>query len=139
MAVTERIPKNAYGLQVIGARLCNELVDALVITDYALRTSAYDQRTAYIESLIHNMTVVTTLCRGLHDYSCKEKHENTISSNGKPVARVVPRHGRIVSNAQYTSLLEDFHILSREIGAWRKSCMTKQMADAIDKGHKDKT
>lgn len=73
MAVSERVPKNAMGLQTAMSRCINEVVDSLVVCEYALRAIDINQRIAYIATFIHSLTIVKTIVRELHEYSRKEK------------------------------------------------------------------
>lgn len=126
MALCERIPKRSLGLQVVGSRLVNEVMDALAATEFALNSPNYDQRIAYISTLIHSMTIVKSACRELYWYSRKEKCELTAKVEGELAISKKPTYGRVVSNVQYAHLLEVFAKLSREIGAWQKAAMTRR-------------
>lgn len=127
MAICERIPKHSLGLQVVGSRLVNEVMDAMTATEFALNCPNYDQRIAYISTLIHSMTIVKSACRELYWYSRKEKSELAPNADGELALSKQPTYGRVVSNRQYTHLLEVFGKLSREIGAWQKAAMTRRM------------
>ena len=125
MAVSERVPKNAAGLQTAMARCINEVIDALVVCEYALRASDINQRIGYIAALIHSLTIVKTLVRELHEYSRKEK-SGMVTVDGEVKQVKIPLFGRIISNAQYPGFLVDFDKLSRETGAWYKSQIAKR-------------
>lgn len=125
MAVSERVPKNSMGQQTAMSRCINEVVDALAVCEYALRASDINQRIAYIAALIHSLTIVKTLVRELHEYSRKEKSGMT-NVDGEVKQVKTPLHGRMISNGQYPGFLKDFDVLSREIGAWYKSQLTKR-------------
>ena len=127
MAISERIPKHSFGLQVVGSRIVNETMEAMAATEFALNSPGIDQRIAYISALIHSMTIVKSACRELYWYSRKEKSESVALPNGELAVSKKPDHGRIVSNVQYTHLLTVFGKLSREIGAWQKAAMTRRM------------
>lgn len=125
MAVSERVPKNAMGLQTAMSRCINEVVDALVVCEYALRAIDMNQRIAYIAALIHSLTLVKTLVRELHEYSRKEK-SGMVTANGDAKQAKIPLYGRIISNGQYPEFLKDFDVLARETGAWYKSQLTRR-------------
>lgn len=125
MAVSERVPKNSMGLQTAMARCINEVVDSLVVCEYALRAIDINQRIAYIATLIHSLTIVKTIVRELHEYSRKEK-SGMVNVDGEAKLVKVPLYGRIISNGQYPGFLKDFDVLARETGAWYKSQLTKR-------------
>ena len=107
------------------SRCINEVVDALVVCEYALRAIDINQRIAYIAALIHSLTLVKTLVRELHEYSRKEK-SGMVTANGESKEAKTPLYGRIISNGQYPGFLKDFDVLARETGAWYKSQLTRR-------------
>lgn len=125
MAVSERVPKNAMGLQTAMSRCINEVVDSLVVCEYALRAIDINQRIAYIATLIHSLTIVKTIVRELHEYSRKEK-SGMVNVDGEAKQVKVPLYGRIINNGQYPGFLKDFDVLARETGALYKSQLTKR-------------
>ena len=132
LAMTERIPKNASGLQFAGARAVSEMLETLSATEFAVREQNPTARLSYIASIIHSMTIVKTICRELYDYSRKERSETITNDKGEQTARRVPRFGRVVSHVQYVHLLEIFSKLSREIGRWYNATSLKIVASKIN-------
>lgn len=123
LAISERIPKSAYGLQALGGRMVNEALEALATTEYALNEPDINRRIAYICSLIHSMTIVKSCCRQLYGYSRKEC-KTVDNINGEINVVNIPRYGRIVSYQQYTNLLRAFGKLSKDIGKWFRASQT---------------
>lgn len=97
MAVSERVPKNAMGLQTAMSRCINEVVDSLGVCEYALRAIDINQRIAYIATLIHSLTIVKTIVRELHEYSRKEK-SGMVNVDGEAKLVKVPLYGRSCLN-----------------------------------------
>lgn len=133
MAITERIPKHASGLQVVGVRAINETLESLSTTEFALH--ALDERTrlAYLAAIIHSMTITKTVCRELYDYSRKDRKVVNLGADGLPVTNDqgndsvanYPKYGRVLSRTQYVHLLGVFSELSKEIGRWYNSTYLK--------------
>lgn len=126
MQIAERMPKSSYGLQALGAKMINEALDALTVTEYALNSPDLNQRIMYISSLIHSMTVVKSCCRQIYSYSRKDSR-STANTDGEIKIINVPRYGRIISNAQYANLLTTFGKLSMETGKWFKASQTARL------------
>lgn len=126
MAISERIPKHASGLQVVGVRAINETLEALSTTEFALHAPDNQTRLAYLATLIHSMTISKTACRELYDYSRKDRNEVRLGADGLPVTNGqgnvstvrCPRYGRVLSHTQYVGLLGLFSELGKEIGRW---------------------
>lgn len=133
MAMSERIPKHASGLQTVGVRAVNETLESLSTTEFALHAADERTRLAYLATLIHSMTIVKTVCRELYDYSRKNRNEVRLGAEGLPITNdqgttsVVryPRYGRVLSHTQYVHLLGVFSELSKEIGRWYNSAYLK--------------
>lgn len=133
MAMSERIPKNASGLQVVGVRAINETLESLSTTEFALQAQDNRTRLAYLATLIHSMTIIKTICRELYDYSRKDRNEVRLGADGLPVTNdqgvpsivKYPRYGRVLSHTQYVHLLGIFSELSKEIGRWYNSTYLK--------------
>lgn len=131
--MTERIPKHANGLQTVGVRVVNETLESLAVTDHALHAPNDASRLAYIDVLIHSMTIVKSACREMYDYSRKDRSEVMLGADGMPVtndqgqAKVVksPRYGRVISHTQYVSLLGLFAELGKEVGKWQRTTMLR--------------
>ena len=131
MAVAERVPKSALGLQTAMARCVNETIDALAVCEYALTSYDINQRIAYIATLIHSVTVMKTIIRELHGYSRKESMGVITDKEGKEKIVSVPKCGRIISNGQYPNFLKMFSDIEREVGAWYKSSLTKRDGKSV--------
>ena len=133
MAMSERIPKHASGLQVVGVRAINETLESLSTTEFALH--ALDERTrlAYLATIIHSMTITKTVCRELYDYSRKDRKVVNLGADGLPItndqgnasAVSYPKYGRVLSHTQYVHLLGLFSELSKETGKWYNSTYLK--------------
>lgn len=129
MRVSERIPKNSYGLQAVGARMVNEALEALASTEYALNSPDTDTRVAHISSLIHSMTVIKSCCRQVYAYSRKDTGR-AADGEGKPS----PIYGRVISETQYSCLLAAFGKIGVETGKWfnaSRTAMSAGMGNAI--------
>lgn len=133
MAMSERIPKHASGLQAVGVRAINETLESLSTTEFALHAADERTRLAYLATIIHSMTIVKTVCRELYDYSRKDRNEVKLGADGLPITNdqgadsVVkcPIYGRVLSHTQYVHLLGIFSELSKEIGRWYNSTYLK--------------
>lgn len=133
MAMSERIPKHASGMQVAGVRAINEILESLSTTEFALQAQDNRTRLAYLATLIHSMTIIKTICRELYDYSRKDRNEVRLGADGLPVTNdqgfpsivKCPRYGRVLSHTQYVHLLGIFSELSKEIGRWYNSTYLK--------------
>lgn len=133
MAISERIPKHALGLQAVGVRAINETLEALSVTEFAIRAQDLNTRYACISTLIHSMTIVKTICRELYDYSRKDRTEVRLGRDGVPLTDgqgktdVVksPVYGRVISHAQYVGLLGSFAELGKEVGRWQNATLLK--------------
>lgn len=139
MQMTERLPKNANGLQAVGVRVVNETLDALSTTEFAIHASDLNARIAYIATLIHSMTIVKTCCRELYAYSRKDKSEPKVGKDGKVVTNdqgnVVlmksPQYGRVISNVQYVALLGLFSEIGKETARWYNVTLAKMSQNNI--------
>ena len=133
MAISERIPKHASGLQAVGVRAINETLESLSTTEFALHAADERTRLSYLATIIHSMTIVKTVCRELYDYSRKDRNEVKLGAGGLPITNdqgadsVVkyPIYGRVLSHTQYVHLLGIFSELSKEIGRWYNSTYLK--------------
>lgn len=133
MAMSERIPKHASGLQAVGVRAINETLESLSTTEFALHAADERTRLAYLATIIHSMTITKTVCRELYDYSRKDRKVVSLGADGLPITNdqgadsVVkhPRYGRVLSHTQYVHLLGVFSELSKEIGRWYNSTYLK--------------
>ena len=133
MAMSERIPKHASGMQVAGVRAINEILESLSTTEFALHAADERTRLSYLATLIHSMTIIKTICRELYDYSRKDRNEVRLGADGLPVTNdqgvpsivKCPRYGRVLSHTQYVHLLGIFSELSKEIGRWYNSTYLK--------------
>lgn len=133
MAMSERIPKHASGLQVVGVRAINEALESLSTTEFALHAADERTRLAYLATLIHSMTITKTACRELYDYSRKDRNEARLGADGLPItndrgnASLVkcPKYGRVLSHTQYVCLLGLFSELGKEIGRWYNAAYLK--------------
>lgn len=133
MAMSERIPKHASGLQVAGVRAINEILESLSTTEFALHAADERTRLSYLATIIHSMTITKTICRELYDYSRKDRNEVRLGADGLPVTNdqgvpsivKCPRYGRVLSHTQYVHLLGIFSELSKEIGRWYNSTYLK--------------
>ena len=133
MAMSERIPKHASGLQVAGVRAINEILESLSTTEFALHAADERTRLPYLATIIHSMTITKTICRELYDYSRKDRNEVRLGADGLPVTNdqgapsivKCPRYGRVLSHTQYVHLLGIFSELSKEIGRWYNSTYLK--------------
>ncbi len=133
MAMSERIPKHASGMQVAGVRAINEILESLSTTEFALHAADERTRLSYLATIIHSMTITKTVCRELYDYSRKDRNEVRLGADGLPVTNdqgvpsivKCPRYGRVLSHTQYVHLLGIFSELSKEIGRWYNSTYLK--------------
>ena len=133
MAMSERIPKHASGMQVAGVRAINEILESLSTTEFALHAADERTRLLYLATIIHSMTITKTVCRELYDYSRKDRNEVRLGADGLPVTNdqgvpsivKCPRYGRVLSHTQYVHLLGIFSELSKEIGRWYNSTYLK--------------
>ena len=133
MAMSERIPKHASGMQVAGVRAINEILESLSTTEFALHAADERTRLSYLATIIHSMTITKTVCRELYDYSRKDRNEVRLGADGLPVTNdqgvpsivKCPRYGRVLSHTQYVHLLGLFSDLSKEIGRWYNSTYLK--------------
>ena len=133
MAMSERIPKHASGMQVAGVRAINEILESLSTTEFALHAADERTRLSYLATIIHSMTITKTVCRELYDYSRKDRNEVRLGADGLPVtndqgndsAVKYPKYGRVLSHTQYVHLLGLFSDLSKEIGRWYNSTYLK--------------
>lgn len=133
MAMSERIPKHASGLQVAGVRAINEILESLSTTEFALHAADERTRLSYLATIIHSMTITKTICRELYDYSRKDRNEVRLGADDLPVTNdqgapsivKCPRYGRVLSHTQYVHLLGIFSELSKEIGRWYNSTYLK--------------
>lgn len=133
MAMSERIPKHASGMQVAGVRAINEILESLSTTEFALYAADERTRLSYLATIIHSMTITKTVCRELYDYSRKDRNEVRLGADGLPVTNdqgvpsivKCPRYGRVLSHTQYVHLLGIFSELSKEIGRWYNSTYLK--------------
>ena len=133
MAMSERIPKHASGLQVAGVRAINEILESLSTTEFALHAADERTRLSYLATIIHSMTITKTVCRELYDYSRKDRMVASLGADGLPItndqgndsAVKYPKYGRVLSHTQYVHLLGLFSDLSKEIGRWYNSTYLK--------------
>ena len=139
MLMTERLPKNANGLQAVGVRVVNETLEALSTTEFAIHSSDMNARIAYIAALIHSMTIVKTCCRELYGFSRKDRIEPKVGKDGKVVTNgqgdavfvKSPLYGRVISNAQYATLLELFSEIGKEVMRWYNVTLSKMSQNNV--------
>ena len=124
LAIAERTPKKALGLQALSRRMVDEALEALAETEYALNEPDIDRRIAYIGMLVHSMTILKSAVRQMYAYSRAGFRSPT--ADGETVT--VPRYGRVISHRQYLHLLDQFARLGMEVGRWLKSSQAKRPA-----------
>lgn len=142
MAMTERIPKHAQGLQVVGTRAVGETLDALAAIEFALNAPGENARLGYIGVVIHSMTIVRTCCRSLYAYSRKDRQEPKLDERamammddkGAMVMQRHPMYGRVISHAQYVMLLRMFSEIGFEIGRWQRATEAKRSQQGTVQG-----
>ncbi len=127
LAIAERTPKRALGLQALSRRMVDETLEALAATEYALNEPDIDRRIAYIGMLVHAMTILKSAVRQMYGYSRQNDGIPSSAAMGQ-TTKPTPRYGRVISDRQYLRLSDQFARLGMETGRWLKSSRAKRPA-----------